>query len=66
MLVAGRAPRLRNAQRDGRALSLSQVRQCLDILLECDKNLKGSGMDARVLLERCVTQLMLVQHSART
>ena len=62
----GKEFRLRNAQRDGRALSLSQVRQCLDILLECDKNLKGSGMDARLLLEKCVTQLMLVQHSART
>lgn len=62
----GKEFRLRNAQRDGRNLSLAQVRQCLDILLECDKNLKGSGMDARLLLEKCITQLMLVQHSART
>lgn len=62
----GKEFRLRNAQRDGKALSMQQVRECLDILLLCDKNLKGSGMDARLLLERCVTQLMLVQHSART
>ena len=62
----GKEFRLRNAARDGRALSLAQVRQCLGILLECDKQLKGSGTDARLLLETCVTQLMLVQHSART
>ena len=57
----GKEFRLRNAQRDGRALSLTQVRQCLGILLECDKNLKGSGTDPRLLLETCLTQLMLVQ-----
>lgn len=62
----GKEFRLRNAQRDGRNLSLGQVRHCLRILLDCDNKLKGSGMDARLLLERCVTQLMLVHHSART
>ena len=62
----GKEFRLRNAARDGKALSLQDVRRCLDILYTCDKNLKGSGMDARLLLEKCVTELMLVQHSART
>lgn len=62
----GKEFRLRNAARDGKRLSLQDVRRCLDILYRCDKNLKGTGMDARLLLETCVTELMLVQHSART
>ncbi len=62
----GKEFRLRNAARDGKALSLLDVRRCLEILYRCDKNLKGSGMDARLLLEKCVTELMLVQHSAKT
>ena len=45
---------------------LQDVRRCLDILYRCDKNLKGSGTDARLLLETCVTELMLVQHSEKT
>ena len=62
----GKEFRLRNAARDGRQMSVQDVRRCLDILYNCDKNLKGSGTDARLLLEKCVTELMLVQHSART
>ena len=62
----GKEFRLRNTARDGASLSLADVRKCLDILIRCDMNLKGSGMDARLLLERCLTELMLVQHSART
>ncbi len=62
----GKEFRLRNAARDGASLSVADVRRCLEILIRCDINLKGSGMDARLLLERCLTELMLVQHSART
>ena len=62
----GKEFRLRAAAKDGAALSLQDIRRCLSILVECDKNLKGSGMDARLLLERCITELMLVQHSVRT
>lgn len=62
----GKEFRLRNAARDGRDLSLAHVRECLDILFRCDSDLKGSGMDPRLLLERCITELMLVQHSVRT
>lgn len=61
----GKEFRLRNAARDGAKLSLQEVRQCLEILANCDKNLKGSGMDAQLLLEQCITQLMLIQHTAR-
>lgn len=62
----GKEFRLRNAARDGGRMSLQDVRRCLDILYRCDKNLKGSGTDARLLLETCVTELMLVQHSEKT
>ena len=62
----GKEFRLRNAARDGRNLSLSDARRCLDILYRCDSDLKGSGMDPKLLLERCITELMLVQHSVRT
>lgn len=61
----GKEFRLRNAARDGARLSLQDVRRCLEILADCDRNLKGSGMDARLLLERCITELMLVQHTAQ-
>lgn len=62
----GKEFRLRNAARDGKNMSLQDARRCLEILNRCDKNVKGSGMDARLLLERCITELMLVQHSVRT
>lgn len=62
----GKEFRLRNAARDGKQMSLQDVRRCLAILSRCDTKLKGSGMDARLLLEQCVTELMLMQHSART
>lgn len=59
----GKEFRLRNAARDGKNMSLSQVRRCLDILAQCDSDLKGSGLDSRILLEKCITQLMLVPNS---
>lgn len=62
----GKEFRLRVAAGDGANLSLEKIRKCLDILMQCDKNLKGSGMDPRLLLERALTELMLVQGSART
>lgn len=62
----GKEFRLRNASRDGASLSMPDVRRCLEILMQCDKNLKGSGTDAQLLLERCLTELMLVQRSVRT
>ena len=45
-------------------LSLQDIRRCLEILADCDRNLKGSGLDARLLLERCITELMLVRQPA--
>ncbi len=59
----GKEFRLRNAARDSKNLSLQQVRKCLDILAQCDSDLKGSGLDPRILLEKCITQLMLVPNS---
>ncbi len=59
----GKEFRLRNAARDSRNMSLQQVRKCLDILAQCDSDLKSSGLDSRILLEKCITQLMLVPNS---
>ena len=59
----GKEFRLRNAARDGKNMSLRQIRECLDILAQCDSELKGSGLDSRILLEKCITRLMLVPNS---
>ena len=59
----GKEFRLRNAAADVKNMSLRQIRSCLDILAQCDSDLKGSGLDNRILLEKCITQLMLVPNS---
>ncbi len=59
----GKEFRLRNAARDGKDMSLRQMRRCLEILAQCDSDLKGSGLDSRILLEKCITQLMLVPNT---
>lgn len=48
---------LRNAARDCARISLSALRDCLDILAETDRLLKSSSADPHMLLERALTQL---------
>lgn len=56
----GKEFRLRNAERDGRRLSIGQLRQSLRLLLEADIRLKSSRVDNRVVLEELIAQLQLV------
>ena len=48
----GREWRLRNAARDSARLSLSMLRQSLEILAQADGQLKSARTDKRVVLEQ--------------
>ncbi|MCR4614626.1 MAG: DNA polymerase III subunit delta [Clostridiales bacterium] len=56
----GREFRLRNAARDASGLSITTLRACLDELDGADRLLKGSSLDPRIVLEQCMTRLMLI------
>ncbi|MCI9272704.1 MAG: DNA polymerase III subunit delta [Clostridiales bacterium] len=56
----GKEFRLRNAQRDGKRLSMDTLRRSLRLLLEADVKLKSSRVDNRVILEQMIAQLKLV------
>ncbi|HZJ78435.1 MAG TPA: DNA polymerase III subunit delta [Clostridia bacterium] len=51
--------RLRNGARDSSRLSLTQLRSCLDKLSMADELLKGSGLDSRLVLEQCMSGLLV-------
>ncbi len=50
--------RLRNAAAQAAKLSSEQLRRCLDALSDADRLLKGSGLDGKMILEKCVAQLL--------
>lgn len=54
----GKDWRLKNAARDGARMSLSVLRDCLDVLGKADVALKSSSADPWMLLEQTVTRLM--------
>lgn len=56
----GKEFRLRNAERDGKKMSLEILRASLDVLLETDLALKSSRISDRVLLEKMIAKLLLV------
>jgi DNA polymerase-3 subunit delta len=51
--------RLRNAAKDASGLTVAQLRVCLDELSNADELLKGSGFDSRLILEQCMSKLLL-------
>ena len=55
----GREFRLRNAQRNARNLSQKALRNSLHLLLEADLALKGSRLDARIVLDELVAKLLM-------
>lgn len=57
----GKEFRLRNAMRDASRLSVTALREALDILAETDTALKMSGGDGRVRLEQTVCRLIEVK-----
>lgn len=61
----GREWRLRNAARDSVPLSLSMLRQSLELLAQADSRLKSSRTDKRVVLEQTAAQLIVLAKSSR-
>lgn len=57
--------RLRYAERDARGLSLETLKACLKLLLEADLALKGSRLEARLILETLVARLLLAAHGGK-
>ena len=50
--------RLRIAASQSAPLSAGQLRDCLDELYSADRLLKGSGLDEKIILEKCVARLI--------
>ena len=59
----GREWRLRNAARDSARLSLSMLRQSLEILAQADGQLKSARTDKRVVLEQTAARLIVLARS---
>lgn len=55
----GKEFRLRNAERDGKRLSMETLRQSLRLIVEADVKLKSSRVDNRVILELLIAQLKM-------
>lgn len=51
---------LTKSQRDSQKLGEQKIRKSLEILEECDKNLKSTSADGRLLLEQTLIKLSLV------
>ena len=61
----GREFTLRNAMRDCSSLTLNQLRQSLDILMEADNNLKSTAADKKLVLEETLVKLLLVSKEVK-
>ena len=55
---------IRNASRDCRNMSVSQLRRAIDALAETDELLKSSSIDKQILLEETVAKLINEVHNA--
>ncbi len=55
----GREFRLRNAERSAKGISEEGLRRSLDLLLQADLQLKGSKLDARIVMEELIAKLLL-------
>ena len=58
----GREFRIRNAFNS--RLSTGELRNCLDNLYECDRKLKSTGVNGKVLLEQTVIKLFMAKETA--
>lgn len=61
----GRDFRLRNAQKNVRGISQGVLRQSLHLLLEADLALKGSRLEARIILDELIAKLLLAAQEDR-
>ena len=60
----GREFALRNASRDSQAVSVEQLRDCMDILSAADMKLKSTAADARLVLDETLVRLMMTVKGA--
>lgn len=61
----GREFALRNAMRDCSALSVSQLRKSLDVIMEADNSLKSTAVDKRLVLEEMLVKLLLISKEVK-
>lgn len=61
----GKEFRLKNAEKDGRRLSIGMLRDSLNVLLETDLALKSARISNRILLEKLVAKLLLIAEKER-
>ena len=61
----GKDFRLKKAQQNARGVSLQVLRESLHLLLEADLALKGSRLDARILLDELIAKLLLAAHGGK-
>lgn len=57
-LYKNRAFAVTNAFRDCRGMSLEKLRSCIGILSDCDRKMKSSRLDPRVLLEEAIARML--------
>ena len=56
---------MRNAQKNVRGISQGVLRQSLHLLLEADLALKGSRLEARIILDELIAKLLLAAQEDR-
>lgn len=62
----GKEFRLRNAERDGRRLSMETLRRSIRLILDADIQLKSSRTDNRVIMEELFARLKLLTEGGNT
>lgn len=53
---------MRNNMRDTRGMSLTHLAKCLEILKKTDRELKSTSADKRMLVEKAVTEMLMVKY----
>lgn len=61
----GREFALRNAIRDCANLSINQLRDSLDVLMQADNSLKSTGVDKKLVLEETMVKLLLISKEVK-
>lgn len=56
--------RLTNGANNSRALSIRQLRQCLELLAQADMKMKSTALEERHILEETILQLILIEQKS--
>ena len=59
----GKDFRIRNANRNASRISTDTLRKMIDLIFDCEKQLKSTGADKRFVLEKLISELMLSKTS---